>query len=214
MHQLMSCVSHGAHSDVHPLLLAPKQWIEAIDERHRYGGLLKHYWQAWAASHTTQGFFHWLDGGEGKTLDLAEAPREELERSSIQYCTHLERQRFEVAQRDGLLTYAQSGQVVTHTNEERHMFVIGIDETLYIGVKVPGRFHHSSFLAGGACLGAGYVVVEAGRLRRISPHSGHYRPTQEDFARILHYFRSVLGNALEEVVIDPIEKPVKLKQAA
>jgi len=46
-------------------------------------------------------------------------------------------------------------------------------------VKQKGVFHHSSFLAGGATLAAGRLVVEDGTLKSISAYSGHYRPTDD-----------------------------------
>jgi hypothetical protein len=47
--------------------------------------------------------------------------------------------------------------------------------------KKKGKFQHSSFLAGGATSAAGRLVVEDGTLKAIWPHSGHYRPTEENF---------------------------------
>jgi hypothetical protein len=51
----------------------------------------------------------------------------------------------------------------------------------YFLQKKKGTFQHSSFLAGGAASAAGRLVVEDGILKAIWPHSGHYRPTEENF---------------------------------
>ncbi|KAF2307602.1 hypothetical protein GH714_030106 [Hevea brasiliensis] len=55
----------------------------------------------------------------------------------------------------------------------------------YLGPKKKGIFHHSSFLAGGATLAAGRLMVENGTLKSISPYSGHYRPTEDSFDSFL-----------------------------
>mmetsp|Transcript_68811 Transcript_68811/g.124039 ORF Transcript_68811/g.124039 Transcript_68811/m.124039 type:complete len:117 (-) Transcript_68811:75-425(-) len=111
------------------------------------------------------------------------------------------------------MRYRQSGALVGPAPEGmRQMFVIGCDKTLYISVKVTGHFHHSSFLAGGACLAAGYVVVEAGKLKRISPHSGHYRPSEDNFKFLLDVFQNDLCICLSDVLIDPLVKPEKAQK--
>nr|XP_009798189.1 PREDICTED: uncharacterized protein LOC104244456 isoform X2 [Nicotiana sylvestris] len=70
----------------------------------------------------------------------------------------------------------------------------------YLGPKKKGMFHHSSFLAGGATLAAGRLVVENGIVKSISPYSGHYRPTDDS----LDSFLSILkenGVKADEVKI-------------
>ncbi|MCO4755289.1 MAG: hypothetical protein KC478_12460, partial [Bacteriovoracaceae bacterium] len=42
----------------------------------------------------------------------------------------------------------------------------------------PGRFHHSSFLAGEDVLSAGQLKVKDGRVLYIDNISGHYKPGQ------------------------------------
>lgn len=195
------------------ILLAPHQWIEVRDATHRYGGYLKHYWREWASSGTTQDFFHWLDSGDGAFVDLAEAPRAKMETATVTYCSPEQRLRYAVGSRDGLLVYLASGVLVGAGKhcDSRLMYVLSPSGVLYIGEKVKGRFHHSSFLSGGACIGAGYVDVHEGKLLRISPHSGHYRPTASDLERVLHVFGINLGIDMRDVVIDPIEKSKQKK---
>ncbi|HLK66372.1 MAG TPA: hypothetical protein VKU19_23220 [Bryobacteraceae bacterium] len=53
-----------------------------------------------------------------------------------------------------------------------------------------GRFHHSSFMAGGKVICAGEWIVEAGRLRKISANSGHYRPPLGAFHRAVNAMAS------------------------
>ncbi|KAG2315652.1 hypothetical protein Bca52824_018774 [Brassica carinata] len=54
-------------------------------------------------------------------------------------------------------------------------------------MKKKGVFQHSSFLAGGATVAAGRLVVENGVLKAVWPHSGHYQPTEENFLDFLSF---------------------------
>lgn len=57
-----------------------------------------------------------------------------------------------------------------------------------------GKFHHSSFLAGGPVAGAGELNVVDGRLKFVSDQSGHYKPDPE-------YLQQVVDN-LKKAGID------------
>ena len=70
--------------------MTPKLWLEALDEEHRYGSILYHYWQRWEASRTRWMFFEWLDYGRGSLIDLPIAPRRLLEESKTLYLTREE----------------------------------------------------------------------------------------------------------------------------
>jgi len=71
--------------------------------------------------------------------------------------------------------------------------------TFYSHVGKIGRFHHSSFLAGGAVAAAGEWTVENGKLLHINACSGHYKPEDWRFLKAC----SVLKN---EGVITPQTK--------
>ena len=47
--------------------------------------------------------------------------------------------------------------------------------------QVRGRFHHSSFLRGGAVVAAGGLSARHGRLQMLTADSGHYWPREENF---------------------------------
>jgi hypothetical protein len=53
--------------------------------------------------------------------------------------------------------------------------VLDTSGRFYCHAKQRGTFHHSSFLRGGAVLSAGGIVVEAGRIVKLTADSGHYR---------------------------------------
>ena len=64
------------------------------------------------------------------------------------------------------------------------------------------RFHHSSFFSGECVDAAGIVVAKDGVVTRLLPHSGHYRPRESHFARLLLYLRTVMGLDLDRLEVD------------
>lgn len=65
--------------------------------------------------------------------------------------------------------------------------MLSTSNILYVGMKQKGKFQHSSFLAGGATLAAGRLVVIDGILKAVWPHSGHYLPTEENFDTFMSF---------------------------
>ncbi|KAL5062854.1 hypothetical protein RYX36_024591, partial [Vicia faba] len=136
--------------------------------------------------------FHWLDLGNGKTLDLERCSRSKLRKQCIKYLGPQERENYEYVVCDGKIINNQSGDFL-HTKKDsedaKWIFVMSTEKKLYAGKKKKGLFHHSSFLAGGATLAAGRLEAEDGVLKSISAYSGHYRPTDETLDAFLSYLR-------------------------
>lgn len=61
------------------------------------------------------------------------------------------------------------------------IFVADTSFRLYVGIKNSGAFQHSSFVQGGRISAAGLIKIKDGRLSRLSPLSGHYRPPASNF---------------------------------
>ena len=99
----------GISEAENPMLLAQHQWLEATDQRHRYGASLFEYYALWAVSETTDGFFYWLDYGEGKDVSADKCPRDDLEAGEVQYCNKVERLQFVVHVVNGKLHWANQG---------------------------------------------------------------------------------------------------------
>lgn len=172
--------------------LALQHWLEAIDPRHRYGHNLHFYYVKWLHCQSRQPFFYWLDIGEGKEVNLEKCPRSKLQLQCIKYLGPMERKAYEVVIEDGKLFYKQSGEPVHTTSEPRDgkwIFVLSTSRVMYVGKKKKGSFQHSSFLAGGAAAAAGRLVVEHGVLKAVWPHSGHYRPTKENFEDFISFLQ-------------------------
>ncbi|KAK9228782.1 hypothetical protein WN944_021738 [Citrus x changshan-huyou] len=161
--------------------LALRHWLEAIDPRHRYGHNLHLYYEVWFASESTQPFFYWLDIGDGKEVNVAKCPRNDLQHQCIKYLGPKERETYEVVIENGKLLYRQSRVCVSTVEGSKWIFVLSTSRKLYVGEKKKGLFQHSSFLAGGATIASGRLVVLDGILEAMWPFSGHYRPTEENF---------------------------------
>ncbi|KAF9349860.1 hypothetical protein BGX26_011909, partial [Mortierella sp. AD094] len=85
-------------------------------------------------------------------------------------------------------------------NKSKFIYVTDPQGTLYVAQKVKGQFHHSSFLGGGTVCAAGGIIINHGKLIKINPKSGHYRPGQRHFARLLENLKE-MGVPLADVKI-------------
>jgi len=65
------------------------------------------------------------------------------------------------------------------------IFVVDHFGRIFCADKVRGVCHHSSLSRGHAVKFAGSLRVEAGRVAVITPHSGHYVPSQQDYDDVL-----------------------------
>ncbi|XP_028772236.1 IQ domain-containing protein IQM2-like [Neltuma alba] len=185
-------VGKGLSKDEKGQKLALQHWLEAIDPRHRYGHNLHFYYDNWLQCQSREPFFYWLDIGQGKEVNLEKCPRSKLQQQCIKYLGPMERLAYEVVVKDGRFFYQQSGELL-HTNGEgghaKWIFVLSTSKSLYVGMKKKGSFQHSSFLAGGATSAAGRLIVEYGVLKAVWPHSGHYRPTEENFKEFISFLQ-------------------------
>ncbi|OVA06350.1 hypothetical protein BVC80_8883g20 [Macleaya cordata] len=184
-------VGKGLSKDDKAQKLALQHWLEAIDPRHRYGHNLHFYYVTWLRCDSRQPFFYWLDIGDGREINLVDkCPRSRLQHQCIKYLGPIERRNYEVTVEDGKFIYKQSGKLVDTSegsNDAKWIFVLSTSKTLYIGQKKKGTFQHSSFLAGGATSAAGRLVIENGILKAVWPHSGHYRPTEQNFLEFVSF---------------------------
>ncbi len=79
-----------------------------------------------------------------------------------------------------------------HSGGGRAIFVMDEHGNIYASNHhAPGRFHHSSFLAGQPVAGAGELRVIDGKLEVLSDQSGHYRPPREFTRQVVEHLRSL-----------------------
>uniref|UniRef100_J3LP61 Uncharacterized protein n=1 Tax=Oryza brachyantha TaxID=4533 RepID=J3LP61_ORYBR len=202
-------VGKGLSKDEKAQKLALQHWLEAIDPRHRYGHNLHYYYDSWLHCESKQPFFYWLDVGEGKEINLeGKCSRSKLLSQCIKYLGPKEREDYEVVIEDGKFLYKKSRQILDTScgpRDAKWIFVLSTSKSLFVGQKKKGKFQHSSFLAGGATSAAGRLVVENGTLKAIWPHSGHYRPTEENFQEFKSFLNHNLVD-LTDVKMSPAEE--------
>ena len=172
--------------------VTPNQFKEYLDPLHRNFEPAFEVMEAWKCSENSS-FYEWL---EGRSLDLSE----------IQYCTTDHRRDYAVSFRAGIL-YDNNGEVLdtgsyqtTFSGRGMASFVLGVNDTLYVGDHILGRFHHSSFLAGGRVFCAGEIRVQRGKSIEVTNKSGHYHTSSKHMLNMLKYFKKN-GVDLENVTV-------------
>ncbi|TLF72106.1 hypothetical protein [Nocardia cyriacigeorgica] len=117
--------------------------------------------------------------------------------SQVTYLDEQERQTYRLHVRDGRvydirgrLFDTASAATLWTPQGGRAIFVMDAEGTLYSSPHhILGRFHHSSFLAGAPCAGAGELAASYGVIRVISDHSTHYRPPRHITAQVVDSLR-------------------------
>ncbi|KAH7301362.1 hypothetical protein KP509_23G021900 [Ceratopteris richardii] len=203
-------VGKGLSEDENARKLAIQHWLEAIDPRHRYGHNLHIYYTQWEQSSTKEPFFYWLDVGEGKDVDLPHCKRSKLQKQLIKYLGPKERINYEVIVDEGKLRYRRSQELVHTPKGDKWIFVMSAGGQLYVGQKQKGSFQHSSFLAGGVAKAAGRLQVNHGTLELMEAHSGHYRPTQENFTCLVKVLKE-LGTDLSTAKVQNVSDDMLVK---
>ena len=125
-------------------------------------------------------FFRWLDGTDKP--ELAFCPRCVLDADTVLYITN-EDERMEYAvqiDQQGLFRPLLRPTESITTGDAGWIFVTKGDilYAYYKKTESRPRIHHSTFLAGASVEAAGLFVAAEGRLVRLFPHSGHYRPAE------------------------------------
>lgn len=94
-------------------------FLEMVDVKHRHGSNLRAYHTVWKNSPSSENFFHWLEHGEGKDVDLPQCPRDRLEKQQVRYLSPQERFNYLVKVDDaGLFRWAKNGELV-ETDDKR-----------------------------------------------------------------------------------------------
>jgi hypothetical protein len=73
------------------------------------------------------------------------------------------------------------------------IFVASMKGELYYHEDLD-HVHHSSFLAGAPVMAAGGMMIIDGRIRLITPHSGHYQTTPANMKRLADKIRQINGD--------------------
>jgi len=179
--KLHSGVSKGAK------VLKNRYISEAIDPKHRYGNSMFELFTAWKANKgIKEGFSEWVERLEkegtsapGATEKLVKLAKET---SSVTYLDPEQRKEYLLRVSSGnRITNKHIGPNFSTLNRRIHpqIFVMDQNNKIYFGTYHNGRFHHTSFLSGGATKGSGEFYLENGILTNITSKSGHYWPNEE-----------------------------------
>jgi hypothetical protein len=93
-------------------------FLEMVDTKHRYGSNLRAYHNEWKKLDTHENFFHWLDEGGGRNIELPTVSRQRLENEQVRYLSREERQNYLVnVDPEGRLCWAKNGERISTTTE-------------------------------------------------------------------------------------------------
>lgn len=115
------------------------------------------------------------------------------------------RERFKISFHQGclyrnLLRFNTNREKTQHSGPGYAIFVIDSNEQFFAGSHIRGKFHHSSFLAGAAVIGAGEIETNPlGEIVTITNKSGHYQP---DEMQILNTFRLLEQNNVDLIQVN------------
>lgn len=153
-----------------PLTLNENYYSETIHHKRNDPQFME-----WRDSKSTESFKEWL-----KTTPDATASASV---EGVFYLRDADRSSYKITFNKGKLQNNEhplnTNHLARETGTESNVFafVIGPDESLYAGPHTVDRFHHSSFLAGGAVISAGEIQTDPnGMVVKLSNKSGHYQP--------------------------------------
>eukprot|EP00966_Prymnesium_polylepis_P283912 6558859-Prymnesium_polylepis.1 len=100
---------------------------------------------------------------------------------------------------------------VALSEEKGGIFIVDHFGKMYAGQKVAGLFQHSSMTCGHCCKFAGGITVREGQVVSVSPHSGHYIPTQPEYDDIVESWTGA-GLDLSKTELRSLIKDKKVQQ--
>lgn len=176
-------------ANIKPKILDEKYWMESLTPDHQYGSQINSLFSMWNKSDTKLSFEEWLH-----TNTATDKKKETLQIQNVKYLNAEERKDHKVTFANGKLQrsgqpYSTANEKTTFSGQGTAIFVIDGKKNLYAGSHILGKFHHSSFLGGGAIAGAGEIKTNPdGSIKEISSKSGHYKPTVEQNIQTLKIF--------------------------
>jgi hypothetical protein len=115
----------------------------------------------------------------------------------VKYMTLDEKAASKVTVKNGLLVDGRGQLLNTNVRvpgvaagKGRAVYVMDPQGDLYVSgpnAKIQGNFQHSCFVSGGPVAAAGEIEVKDGVIRFVSPKSGHYKPTPQQFQQFLDH---------------------------
>jgi hypothetical protein len=205
-------ISKGAtHKEA--LILQPSQWLEVLKlklhgEKHKkryYSSKLKDLQHMWDKDCNKKGekyssimsFQEFMKKVHPKSVGSHD--KHKLSKSKMTYLTHNDDRKKHKVRFKGKHIYMGKKDL----SDGLYMFLITPDrKKMYIGKKEKGHFHHSSFLAGGACAAVGMMTIKNRKIVEITNESGHYRGPSEIVLKVTKEFlkdKSRLGKHASDI---------------
>jgi len=131
-------------------------------------------------------------------------------KSKVKYMNAEERKGYLLKAQNGLFldprgkAFSTTGARSLHSSRasNRAMFVVDMQGNMYASnMQIPGKLHHSSFVAGEPVLMAGEIEIKNGKVIYFSRRSGHYEPTTEHSKMFLEYLKTQ-GFDVSEIKVD------------
>jgi hypothetical protein len=94
-----------------------------------------------------------------------------------------------IKRRDEAFSTASMKSNWSEADDGTAMYVMDNTGSIFAGSQKVGRFHHSSFMAGGPVAAAGEMSLNNGTLKYINNSSGHYLPTPDHLTQALRELR-------------------------
>ncbi len=142
-------------------------WLESIDPCHRR---LANYYQFWLntkpVNQSYQSFFLWL---EEQPISVATP--------AVSYYSEEQLNKCLIEFESGYLINNETKELVTTPKNSRNIFILNLEEQLYLETVSTGVWHNSLSL-GKPVLCAGLLNVEDGLIHSVAFESGHYLPSQ------------------------------------
>lgn len=172
-------------------------WLEKVDPHHRKGYELRDIYADWCSNYSghPESFWQYLDrlpyaGGipAGETVEMLTRPEDredyQIVKEGNRWVDRSSRQ--EVDTIDKKIEGEPRGYVIYVANHQGDLFIDN---------KSGSEMHHSAFLAGGAVLAAGTIMIRQGRIRLLTPYSGHYRPSTVNMYQLVNRALGIEGDA-------------------
>eukprot|EP01087_Luapelamoeba_hula_P021519 TRINITY_DN7543_c0_g1_i3.p1 TRINITY_DN7543_c0_g1~~TRINITY_DN7543_c0_g1_i3.p1 ORF type:complete len:434 (-),score=67.54 TRINITY_DN7543_c0_g1_i3:23-1324(-) len=180
---------------------------EILIEGRLYAFYLKKYHRAWSndldpkdgvSYQTKMNFATYLS--EYVWPSLSEEEREKLQQlPSVEWYDAEARKAFLVSRSD------EKGRLLNADGKPYApgllMFVLSFEDELYIGKKIRGVRHHTSFLNAAEVRSAGMLIIgQDGKLAVVNSRSGHYNPREGDTLKLVNYLLKI-GVDLRNTII-------------
>lgn len=166
-------------------------WLERLDVKRRQGSVLSEAYQQWMGSGSPHKFWTWYNTTFAADLDFGALPQ----------VSEQDREDCKLYRWEGLWYLTSTDQPADTTansvdNKRGHViYVANYLGEIYIRNENNTNWCHSIFLAGGPVLAAGTILIRQGRIRMITPASGHYRPNSFNMINFVKSVRDIEEDA-------------------